>query len=224
MLFSGLDWRLDWRNDYYVDDLNRVLEISGAFDREQNCESAVKHWADTSVLAVVRREQPILDSPTSLFSTSNGAHTLDSSPTSAMSLTSTGSTHTAEVDSCTTSPTTKAQASISPTSLDSSNQTTLYCRACSKKFTGSLQDAKSNLRRHFRETPRHNSTFGLKCPMSECERKNRMRSDNLGMHLQNVHKMSSKSDRQCIIDQCKELLAERADSFRKPRRRSSKKE
>lgn len=221
MLFSGLDWRSDWRNDYYFDDLNRVLKILGAFGREHNCNSAVKHWAGISVLAVIRREQPIVDSPTTLCSTSNGAHTLDSSPTSVMSLTSTGSTHTAEVDSCTTSPTIISQASISPTSPDPKNLTTLYCRACSRKFTGSPQDAKSNLRRHFRETRRHNKNAGLKCLQPECHTRPPMRQDNLEPHLLKVHKMSSPEERREAKEKSR-LLAPKMDSDgtlrRRPRR------
>lgn len=192
-------------------------------DIQGSDESASKYRNNTSVLAVIRREQPILDSPTSLFSSSNGADTLDSSPTSAMSLTLTGSPQTAETNSCTTSPTTISQASISPTSPDSRSPTTLYCRACSKNFTGSPQDARSNWRRHFRDTPRHNSTFGLKCPMLGCESKNSMRSDNLKGHLQGVHKMTSPSERQSVIEQCK-LSAKGGGSIRKTRRRSHKKD
>lgn len=150
---------------------------------------------------------------------SNGGHTLDSSPTSAMSLTSTGSTHTAEVDSCTTSPATISQASISPTSPKSRNQTTLYCRACSKKFTGSPQNAKSNLQRHRRESPRHNKYAGLKCLQPECHMRPPMRSDNLEPHLLNKHKISSPEERRKFKEDSR-LLASRIDSDRTPRCRS----
>ena len=224
--------------------MNRVLEILKTFNRQQSNDSAVKHWVDTSVIAVIRREQPILDSTTSLFSTSNGADTLDSSPTSAMSLTLTGNSHTAELSSCTTSPATLSQTSVSPTSSDSSRIITLYCPECPESFTGIPQDARTNLQRHLKYSPRHNSNPGLKCPQPECETKNSMRPDNLGPHLQKFHKISSKPARQSIIDQSKssanreissmsarqnineqwKLSAKGGDRIRKPRRRSNKKE
>ena len=50
-----------------------------------------------------------------------------------------------------------------------------------------------------------------------------MRSDNLGPHLQNFHKMTEKSDRQSIIKECK-VSAKRVDSNGKPRRRSYRKQ
>lgn len=227
MLFSGLDWPLDWRNDYYVDDLNRILEISRTSGRGYNYELAVKHWADTSVLAVIRREQPILDSPTSLFSTSSGGHTLDPSPTSEMSWTFTGSSLAAEVQSYTTSPTSGSQASISPTppGFTTPLSSVVSCKSCSKDFKGSPQDAMSNLQRHLRTSLRHNKQGNLKCPLPECETKGPMRSDNMGPHLQNFHNMSSKSARQSIIDQCKcKSSAKRGDSTSKSRRRPCKKE
>ena len=102
-----------------------------------------------------------------------------------------------------------SQALITP---DFSNATTsrIICPICSKEFKGNLQDAKSNLRRHLRNSPRHTREYSLKCPMPECEKKSRMRSDNLGKHLQNIHKISSKSERQSIIGQCRQIPPDRA--------------
>ena len=213
MRSSGFNWSPSWRDDYYVDSCDKVLEISKGSDNPQLDESTVNLCQNSSVLARVPREHPILDLPTSPSSTGNGGSALESSPDSVMSFTFTGSPQTSEFDSYTTSPTTISQASISPTSPDSSTQTTsgVSCKFCSRVFKGNPQDAASNLRRHLMQRK-------LKCPMPECETKDPMRSDNLGPHLQNFHKMSSKSERQDIIRERK-VAARRVDSKGNPRRR-----
>ena len=198
---------------------------SEALDRRQSNESAVKYWPNTCEPLRMSGEQPsMLDSPTSPFSTSKEAATPDSSPTSVMSWTFEDSSQTAEANSYTTSPTDISQASISSTSPDSNNPTVsaIGCRACGLNFKGSLQNARTNLRRHYRASSRHkNKNAGLKCPLLECRDRNRMRSDNLGPHLQNVHGMSSKPERQKIIAQSKlSALGVRSDGI--PRRRSGR--
>ena len=80
---------------------------------------------------------------------------------------------------------------------------TLWCRACCKAFTGSPQNANSNLRRHLRESPRHNKNVGLRCPQPECRTRRPMRSDNLKSHLLLTHTIASASERQKILDECK---------------------
>ena len=206
-----------WRKDHYLDDLDNILKISQGLDRQKSEESTVKHWSNSGVHAVMT-EQPMLDSPTSLFSSSTKADTLDSSPTSAMSWSS-----TTEPRSHTTSPTTTSEVSISPTSPNFSTPTTspVICRACSRVFKGSQQDATSNLRRHLRTSLRHNRTGNLKCPLPECRAKASMRSDNLGPHLLKFHKMSSSPERKKIIEDSR-LSAMRVDSNGKIRRRSSR--
>ena len=106
-----------------------------------------------------------------------------------------------QVKSSTTLPATESHISISPTSPDSITPKTsgVSCRACGKVFKGSPQDARSNYQRHLRESPRHNRNAGLKCPMPECANRNFMRSDNLRRHLKKVHRISSESERQSII-------------------------
>ena len=117
-----------------------------------------------------------------------------------------------QVKSCTTLPATEPHISISSTSPDSSTPTTsaIKCRACSKWFRGSSQDARANYQRHLRESPRHNRNSGLKCPMPECAKSKFMRSDNFQTHLQKVHRISSKSERQNIIQISKEYSGYRA--------------
>ena len=117
-----------------------------------------------------------------------------------------------QVKSSTTLPATESHISISPTSPDSSTPTTsgISCMACSQMFRGSPTNARSNYLRHLRESPRHNSNAGLKCPLPECAERRSMRSDNLGTHLQRVHKMSLKSERQSIIQISKHYSGYRA--------------
>ena len=102
---------------------------------------------------------------------------------------------TSERDAYVTSATTTSmsQASLFPTSRAPSIPTTsaTYCPVCSAKFTGTPRDIASNLRRHLRTSPKHNENPGHKCPQPECRTKPPMRADNLGRHLQHVHKMSS---------------------------------
>ncbi len=77
------------------------------------------------------------------------------------------------------------------------------CQACSKEFKGSPVEANSNFRRHLRETPRHNKNAGLRCPQPECRTRRPMRSDNLKPHLMNIHRITSASERQRILDECR---------------------
>ena len=215
------------RNDHYIDDWNRVLEISGILDRQRLREPNVQRWPDTSVLAVTRRQQQTVDPITPLSSTSKGSDVLDSTPSSAMSWTLTSSPYTADFDSNITSPTTISQASISPTTPNYTDPTTsiVRCPACSLTFSGARQDALSNLNRHLRNSRRHNiNNTGLKCPMSGCENKKRMRSDNLGPHLRKIHDIKSKAGVKRIVDGAK-LSAGTLDSngrpMRRPRREST---
>ena len=224
MLSSGPDRHSNWRNHYYIEALDRVLAISKGLDRQQSNESAVQHWPNISELARMSGEHPTsLDTPTSPFSTSKEAGTPDSSPTSVMSSTFEGSSHTAEASSHTISPSDISQTSISPTSPDFNTPTfsVVSCRACGKTFKGSPQDARSNYQRHLRESPRHNPNAGLKCPLPGCSNRKRMRSDNLGPHLKKAHKMSSKPDRQMIIAQSK-FSAKGINSDGVARRRSGR--
>ena len=189
-------------------DLDGILRISKEQDRRDSIGSAVKLWPDLS--EVIHLDQPVLYSPAPWSSISNGAKTLEASPNSLMSWTPPGSSKRPEIGTQLTSPTSSSQVS-SPTSLTPNTPTTsvVSCRACAKDFTGSPQDARSNLQRHLRTSRRHDTNAGLKCPLSECRVRPPMRSDNLGPHLTKVHKMLSSSEKQIIIDESR-LLAKRA--------------
>lgn len=214
-------WYSAWRNDHYIIDLDEVLEILKKQDRPNSIESALRLWPDISGFDVISSNQPVFDSPTPWSSTSDGARNLNCSPTSAMSWTSTDSSERPKFGTRTPSLTTLSQASISPSSLGPETPTSPFasCRECSRDFAGSPQDARSNLQRHLRTSPRHNKNAGLKCPLPECRMRRPMRSDNLGPHLQKFHKMSSSSDRQIVIDESK-FSAGRVDSNGIARRRS----
>ena len=191
------------RNDYHVGGLDRILSISKGLNKPQSPESAIKPWSHAHVSGVMHGEHTVLESPISMSSTTYGFDTPNSSPNDLISPISTNSSHTLDFGSQNTSPNLLSQDSISPTSPDSGNPTTYrFCRACTKEFKGSLEYAKSNYRRHLRESPRHNKNHGLKCPRPECSAKPPMRSDNLKGHLRNVHKLSSK-EALSIIDSCK---------------------
>ena len=222
MLSSDVYCHPNWRDSHHVKDLDKILEILEIRDRQQSNVFAVNQWSNTGGLAGVRRNHPTLDKPLpSLPSTSDGTVSLEPSPNSFMSWTPTNSSYTAGASSHTTSPTNTSQASASPTSPYSGTPPTsgIVCLACSLPFSGTQQDAWSNLQRHLKNSPRHNKNAGLKCPMPGCEKKKPQRSDNLGPHLQNFHKISSKSQRQNIIKATK-MSANRLDSNGRPRRRS----
>ena len=217
-----VDWHPNWRDHYHKDDLDKVLDILEFRDRKQSNKFPVNQWTNTGGLARARRDHPILDKPLPpLPSTSDGTNSLEPSPNSSISWTHTDSSHTAGASSHTTSPTNTSQVSASPTSPYPKTPTTsgIACLACSLTFSGTPQDAMSNLQRHLNETLRHNKNAGLKCPMPGCEKKNRQRSDNLGPHLQNFHGIISKSERQNIIKATKRSEG-RLDCNGKSRRRS----
>ena len=200
----GSDGYSSWRNAQYMVEVDKVLETLKEQDRLDSTELALIPGLDSSGFEVISPNQPVLDSPAPWSSISNRAMTLDSSPTNAMSWMSTGSSNRPDVSTGTSSLTALSQRPFSSTSLAPETPTTSVpsCLSCSKTFTGSLPDAKSNLQRHLRESRRHNKDAGRKCPLPECRLKPPMRSDNLRQHLQNFHKMSL-SEANIIRDQIK---------------------
>ena len=194
----------DWRNGHYIIDLGKMLDISEALEIPQYTESVVQHLPNVSS---IQDSRPQGSPPSSSFASQQD----DTSPTSVISSVFTDTSHTMGASSQNTSPTTTTSqdSSISPTSSTNSSGNSkpspVICRACSKEFKGNYQDAMSNLRRHRRESPRHNENHGVKCPRPECQDKRRMRSDNLKKHLLDFHKMSDlpPDELQGIIDRCK---------------------
>ena len=112
----------------------------------------------------------------------------------------------AQVNSYMTLPTTISQASIAPTSPGSSTPTdsAVRCDMCSIEFSGSWQDDSAKYRRHLRDVA------GLKYPMPKCQGKRYMQSDNLRRHLRDIHKISSITERENIIQVSKQHARDRA--------------
>ena len=191
-----------WRHQYYIADLKDIVDISGESDRYQALNFTSKRWLDTSVLAVIRPSEISIGSPSSLSSTSMEAFTVDSSPTSHTTRTTTDTSQEEEVSTEMTSPTTASQNSTPSTpstpftpsaiNVSTSNMET-ECHLCGEKFTGIPDNARSNLTRHLRTSPKHNKDAGLKCPEPGCPAKP-MRSDNLRPHLKRKHGLTSPSD------------------------------
>ena len=213
MASSGSEWNPNWRYDYYIVDLDDILELSKKQGRSNMIGSALKFRPEISEYEESSSTLLALDSPAPWSSASNGPRTPDSSQTRSISRTSTRSSKRPKASTRTTSLTNSSQASVSPTSPPPNSPTpsVTSCLACSLTFKGSPQDAKSNLLRHLRNSPRHNAKAGLKCPLPECHARRPQRSDNLKPHLLKIHHMTSESDRQAVIDESK-ALAKRAES------------
>ena len=162
----------NWRNSFYVDELQEILAVSHELDRCQGISSSANHWSSASVLAVIRPNATPPISPTS--------------PTSSTNFTSTDSSRT----SLTNTP-------ISPfsPSFPISNSETTHCSSCPATFTGTPQHRRSNYTRHVRTSRRHSAHAAIKCTQSGCK-STLMRTDNLAKHLKNQHNISTPSDRQ----------------------------
>lgn len=155
-------------------------------------EPSHEFWPGISKHELASPNQEVLDSPAPWSSISNGACTIESSPSSAMSWPSTDSPMTPGVGTQPVPLTNLSQGPPAPPSLAPSTPATSVtsCKSCSLVFAGSPQDARSNLQRHLRTSQRHNKNEGLRCPHPECRTRPPMRSDNLGPHLKKKHRMS----------------------------------
>lgn len=180
-----------WRNQYYIADLKDIMDVSEELESHEGLDFASRHWQDTSVHAVIRPSGISLGSPTSLSSGSTGTFTVGFSPTSLTTPTSMDMSPKDEVSTEMTSPTTASQTSTTPTSpAGNSSKSVVICQICGDRFTGTLSDARSNLTRHLRTSPKHNKDVGFKCPERTCAAKP-MRADNLGPHLKRRHGLTS---------------------------------
>ena len=193
--FSDDTWH-DWRNLFYVAELQEVLAVSLELDRSQRISSSMNHSPNTSVLAVIRPNATSLVSPTSPTSSSNVTSTI-SSPTSLTSWTLTSASEDDTVGGSLGSPTNTPISPLSP-SFPISNSETTHCQSCQATFTGTLQHRRSNLKRHMRTSRRHSGHAALKCPELGCN-STLMRTDNLAKHLQSQHGLSTSSDIQDAI-------------------------
>ena len=195
-----------WRDQYYIADLKDIMDVSGELERHQELDFAPDHRLVTSVHAVIRPSTELLASPTSLSSRSTGTFTVGSSPTSLTTRTSMDIGQKDEVSTQMTSPTSASQFSTSPTSPTCNVPTSdvEICPTCGEKFKGKQADARSNLARHLRTSPKHNDDPGFKCPEPDCQAKP-MRSDNLGPHLKRRHGLTSPSELEQAIKKSRGL-------------------
>ena len=203
-------------------EVDSVLETLKRQERPDSTELSLIPGPEISGFEVISPSQLFLNSPAPWSSVSNRPMTFESSPTSAMSWVSTGSSKRPDVSTGTNSLTASSQSPFSPTSQAPETPTTsvISCLSCSKVFAGSPQDARSNLQRHLRESRRHNKNAGRKCPRPECVLRSPMRSDNLRQHLQNLHKMTL-SEANVVIDEIK-ASARRVENGGIGRRKSHK--
>ena len=188
------------RNCHYTLISNQMLH---AVRGNQSCLQGSLNNTNIQMMSL---NQSILK-PTPPSPVYSGPMTLGSSPTSirTVSMETPRLINLINASSKATSPDTLSQDSISPTSAPPDTPSAVVsCPACSKTFKGNQQDAKSNLQRHLRTSRRHNNKqTGLKCPMEQCRDKARMRCDNLGPHLINVHGISDKVEREAVVYECK---------------------
>ncbi|MCJ1456187.1 hypothetical protein MMC28_006547 [Mycoblastus sanguinarius] len=176
--------------DRYHATMLESLEI----DNRQALENpSAIHWSNTSVLAVVRPKRPAGNHEKSSVS-SNCGSSINSSPTTVGSGSSKGLSMYESCSSANPSPIATCQSfSSSPTSPTSPGEDTgiTRCPLCSQIFRGTLQNRKSNLRRHKRTALVHSdSSGGPICPEQDCGLRI-SRSDNLTKHLQTQHGVCS---------------------------------
>lgn len=203
-----------WRDRYYVADLHAIFVLSWGLDKHEGLELSSNDWPNTSVSAVIC---PKIPDKTSLPSTpaTNRTGTVDISPISLASWTSGSASQGNTNNSSTTSPTVFSQMSTPPTSpaLKTRQSGADFCHPCGQEFTGSPQNRRSNRLRHFRDSVRHNSDAGLRCPQQRCASTNPMRSDNLRQHLQKVHGLSSQADLGDALRRSKLMKVPRSGTF-----------
>ena len=169
-----------WRDDYYVADLESIMNILGDLERDQGLDSASKDWLDTGVFDV-RPDEVSFESSTSLPLKSSRTFSVGALPISPTTPTSMN-TFLEDVRTQVSSPTEASQSSISPRSpvyVASTARVVKVCPNCGEKFTGSPSDTTKNLKRHM--TP-----LIVLCPQPDCT-SNPMREDNLSPHLKRVH-------------------------------------
>ena len=155
---------MNWRDPFYITDLNKVLAISLEIDKAEQSGARVsllghatpinpKQWLHKSSWSKPLVEnRALIETPPS-----SSAWDLESPTDSSQSAASHSS-----VDS--------PNSIYSPLSLpspSSSSIDTTSCEVCGQVFRGSLQDRISNLKRHIRT--RHESVDFFECPVEGCD-------------------------------------------------------
>ena len=169
---------MDWRDPFYITDLNKVLAISLEIDKRQQSAARVSLHGQTTPISPERWlhssswSRPLVESPPSSF-----ARDLESPTDSSQSA---ASHRSADSPDSIYSP-------LSLPSPFSSSIDTTSCEVCGQVFRGLLQDRISNLKRHIRT--RHESIDFFDCPVNGCD-STFNRQDNLNKHIRKTHPRS----------------------------------
>jgi uncharacterized C2H2 Zn-finger protein len=172
----------DWREKFYIADLQRILIISLEIDnsRRRNTPSLLQQ--SIQPISNFANGNQIYGFPASLMSTDAEA-LMNSSPSRMTSRTQLDASQSIFTDRSTnspvTSPTTWSSFSSPTQAID-----TVYCEHCFKSFAGA--DRKSNLKRHEATSKSCGKGRTFKCTDPECKSVFR-RTDNLAKHLRKAH-------------------------------------
>ena len=173
---------MNWRDPFYITDLNKVLAISLEIDKAEQSGARVslhgqttpispKQWLHKSICSKVLVEnRALIEIPPS-----SSAWDLESP---------TDSFQSAASHSSADSPNSIYSSLSLPSPLSSSIDTT-SCEVCGQVFRG--QDRISNSKRHFRTI--HESIDFFECPVNGCD-STFNRQDNLNKHIRKTHPRS----------------------------------
>ena len=181
-----------WRSRYYSAGLDKVLAISVEITNRRTLKARSARHSRTSVLAVVRPTQSTCTSPIS--AASDESHTLlNSSPSTASSLSTRHASSVGNDDSSFTAPTSNSAGSptSSPTTpltlcSPTSTERMISCPdpSCPEKFMPT--SGATNVQRHLRTSRFHGNRPSFYCHKEGCTKKY-SRGDNLNHHLQEAH-------------------------------------
>ena len=175
---------MNWRDPFYITDLDKVLAISLEIDKihqraarvslhGQNTPISPKQWLrDSTRSKPLDENRALIESPPS-----SSAWDLESSTVSSQSAASHSSTDSPD----------SIYSPLSLPSPPSSSIDTTSCEVCGQEFKGLLQDRISNLKRHIRT--RHESIDYFECPVVGCD-STFNRQDNLNKHIRKTHPRS----------------------------------
>ena len=176
----------NWRENFYVADLSRILIISLEIDngRHRASELALR-GPITPPRAFAGPQQPC-ESLVSSMSTDTET-LINSSPSTVTSRTPINVAQPAAGGGRSTLSPQSPFATWSSFASPAQPVETTYCDECFKPFTGTPQDRKSNLKRHKLTTKGHGKGATYKCSFPGCPALYR-RTDYLKKHLRKVHK------------------------------------
>ena len=174
----------NWRDPFYIADLNGVLAISLEIDKTQQRAARVSLHGQTTPVSPKHRlrestwSEPLDENRLFIESPpSSSAWDLESATDSSQSVASHKSAD---------SPDSIYSPLSLPSPISSSIDTT-FCKVCGQVFRGLHQDRISNLKRHIRT--RHENFDSFDCPVNGCN-STFNRQDNLNKHIRKTHPRS----------------------------------